>query len=54
MVALQLGQLALVGPAQMTLSAGAFVGVRYFRMPLAALFAVGLLAWAGILALGWA
>ena len=53
-VALQLGQLALVGPAQTILAAGAFVGARYFRLPLAALFAVGLLAWAGILALGWA
>ncbi len=53
-VALQLGQIALVGPAQMILAAGAFVGVRYFRLPLAALFAAGLLAWAGILGLGWA
>ncbi len=53
-VASQLGQIALVGPAQMILAAGAFVGVRYFRLPLAALFAVGLLAWAVILGLGWA
>ncbi len=52
-VAFQIGQIALVGPAEIILAAGAFVGARYFRLPLAALFAIGLLVWAGILALGW-
>jgi chromate transporter len=54
LVTLQLGQLALAGPASLILAGGAFVGARYLRWPLAALFAVGLLAWAGVLILGWA
>ena len=54
LVAPQLGQIALVGRAQILLGAGAFVGARFFRLPLATLFAVGLLTWAGILGLGWA
>ncbi len=53
-VALQLGQIALVGPVQMILAAGAFTGARYFKLPLAALFAAGLLVWAVVLELGWA
>ena len=53
-VALQLGQLALVGPAQIILAVGAFVGVRYFRWSMALLFAAGLVVWGGIVAIGWA
>lgn len=54
LVTLQLGQLALTGPAPLVLAGGAFVGVRYLRWPLAELFAVGPLAWAAMVLLGWA
>jgi chromate transporter len=51
-VLLQLGSVGIVGPASLALAAGAFVAVRYFKWDVAWVFVVGLMLWAGGMALG--
>ena len=49
---LQLSGVALTTPAAIVLAAGAFVGVRYFKLDVVWIFVGGLAAWVALLALG--
>ncbi|MCL4507518.1 MAG: chromate efflux transporter [Chloroflexi bacterium] len=51
-MALQLGGIAISGPATLTLAAAALVAVRFFKLDIVWVFAGGLLVWGGLLALG--
>jgi len=52
-VLLQLGGVALTGPAAFTLAGAAFVAVRWFKIDILWVFLGGLAVWGGLLALGW-
>ena len=49
---MQLGTVALKGPATFALAAGVFVAVRYFRRDVFWVFLGGLVLWFGAMALG--
>jgi chromate transporter len=51
-VLLQLGVVALTGPAAFALAGAAFVAVRWFKIDILWIFLVGIAVWAGLLALG--
>jgi chromate transporter len=51
-VLLQLASVAISGPASLAFAAGAFTGVRYFKLDVIWVFVGGLLLWSGLLALG--
>jgi chromate transporter len=51
-LALQLGAVALNGPAALTLAAAALVAVRYLKVDVVWVFAGGLVLWGGALTLG--
>ena len=52
-VLLQLGGVALTGPAAFTLAGAAFVAVRWLKMDILWVFVGGLAVWGGLLAFGW-
>jgi chromate transporter len=51
-VLLQLGSVALTGPAAFALAGAAFVAVRWFKIDILWVFLGGLAVWGGLLALG--
>ncbi len=51
-MALQLGGIAVTGPATLALAAAALVAVRFFKLDVVWVFVGGLLLWGGLLALG--
>ena len=51
-MALQLGKIAITGPAALTLAAAALVAVRFFKLDVLWVFAGGLCVWAMLLAIG--
>jgi len=51
-VLLQLGGVALTGPAAFALAGAAFVAVRWFKLDILWVFLGGLVVWGGLLALG--
>ena len=52
-VLLQLGSVALTGPATFALASAAFVAVHWFKVDILLVFLGGLAAWGGLLVLGW-
>ena len=52
-VLLQLGGVALTGPAAFALASAAFVAVRWFKLDIIWIFLGGLTVWGGLLVLGW-
>lgn len=53
-VLLQLGGVALTGPAAFALAGAAFVAVRWFKVDILWVFLGGLTVWGGLLVMGWA
>jgi chromate transporter len=53
-VLLQLGGVALTGPAAFAMAGAAFVAVRWFKIDILWVFVVGVTLWGGLLALGLA
>jgi chromate transporter len=52
-VLLQLGGVALTGPAAFALAGAAFVAVRWFKIDILWVFLGGIALWGGLLTLGW-
>ncbi len=52
-ILLQLGGVALTGPAAFALAGAAFVAVRWFKLDIIWIFLGGLTVWGGLLVLGW-
>lgn len=51
-VVLQLGGVGITGPAALTMTAAAFIAVRFFKLDILWVFGGGLLIWGGLMAVG--